>query len=80
MIQLKDEYIKIIGNNPMKIARLLTVRRSENEYEIIEMDIPVEFIIKGIEDELIKEVTDDADREGIILHVDINKILSKKDR
>ena len=40
MIQLKAEYIKIIENNPMKKARLVTVRRSENEYEIVEFDIP----------------------------------------
>lgn len=78
MIQLKDEYIKIIENNPMKKARLLTVRRSENEYEIVEFDIPEEYRNKGIEDELLREITDDADNEGVTLHVDINKIIPRK--
>lgn len=78
MIQLKDEYIKIIENNPMKKARLLTVRRSENEYEIVEFNIPEEYRNKGIEEELLKEVTDDADDQGITLHVDINNIMSRR--
>lgn len=77
MIQLKAEYIKIIENNPMKKARLVTVRRSENEYEIVEFDIPEEYRNKGIEDELLKSVTHDADEQGITLHVDINKIMRK---
>lgn len=75
---MKDEYIKIIENNPMKKARLVTVRRGENEYEIVEFDIPEEYRNKGIEDELLKEVTEDADNQGITLHVDINKIMTKR--
>ena len=62
----------------MKKARLLTVRRSENEYEIVELDIPEEYRNKGIEEELLKEITDDADNEGIILRVDINKMVAKR--
>ena len=62
----------------MKKARLLTVRRSENEYEIVEFDIPEEYRNKGIEDELLKETTDDADNEEVVLHVDINKIMIKR--
>lgn len=80
MIQLKTEYIKIIENNPMKKARLVTIRRSEDEYEIVEFDIPKEYRNKGIEDELLKEVTDDADNEEVVLYADISKITSKKDR
>lgn len=76
MIQLKAEYIRIIENNPLKKARLVTKRISENEYEIVEFDIPEDFRFKGIEDELLKEVTDDADNEGITLHVDINKMVA----
>lgn len=78
MIQLKDEYIKIIENSPVKKARLVTVRRGENEYEIVEFDIPEEYRNKGIEDELLKEITDDADNEGITLQVNINKIMTKR--
>ena len=74
---MKTEYIKIIENNPMKKARLTTVRRGESEYEIVEFYIPKEYRNKGIEEELLKEVTDDADNDGAILHVDINKILRK---
>lgn len=76
MIPLKAEYIRIIENNPLKKARLVTKRISENEYEIVEFDIPEDFRFKGIEDELLKEVTDDADNEGITLHVDINKMVA----
>lgn len=75
---MKAEYIKIIENNPTKKARLLTERISKNEYEIVEFDIPVEHRDKGIEDELLKEVTYDADNERITLHVDINKIMTNK--
>lgn len=75
---MKAEYIKIIENNPMKKARLVTVRRGENEYEIVEFDIPEEYRNKGIEDELLKEVTDDADNEEVVLHIDINKIMTKR--
>ncbi len=78
MIQLKTEYIKIIENNPMKKARLVTIRRSEDEYEIVEFDIPKEYRNKGIEDELLKEVTDDADNEEVVLYVDISKIMAIK--
>lgn len=59
----------------MKKARLVTVRISENEYEIVEFDIPKEYRNKGIEDELLKEVTDDADDKGVTLRVNIDKIL-----
>jgi len=76
---MKDEYIKIIENDPTKKARLVTKRISEKEYEIVEFDIPIELRIKGIEEQLLKEVTDDADNEGITLHVDINRIMAKKD-
>jgi predicted GNAT family acetyltransferase len=74
---LKAEYIKIIENNPINKAKLITLRRSENEYEIIEFDIPKEYRDKGIEEQLLKEVTDDADDEGITLHVNINNIMTK---
>jgi predicted GNAT family acetyltransferase len=77
---LKTEYVKIIDNDPTKKARILTRKISESEYEIIEMYVPMESNFKGIEEELLKEVTDDADRERITLHVDVNRILSKKDR
>lgn len=73
---MKTEYIKIIENNPMKKARLVTMRRSENEYEIVEFDIPKEYRDKGIEYKLLKEVTDDADEQGITLYVDIDKIIA----
>lgn len=76
MIKLKAEYVKIIENDPIKKARLLTERISENEYEIVKLDIPVEYRNEGIEEELLKEVTDDADNEGITLHVDINKMIN----
>lgn len=49
----------------MKKARLLTVRRSENEYEIVEFDIPKEYRDKGIEDELLKKVTDNPTMRGL---------------
>ena len=74
---MKTEYIKVIENDNMKKARLLTTKRGENEYEIIEFDIPEEYRNKGIEEELLKEVTDYADNEGITLYVDIDKILIK---
>lgn len=75
---MKSEYIKIVGNDPMKKARLLTKRINEHEYEIIELDIPEEYIDKGIGEELLKELTDDADNEGITLSVNINKMMTKK--
>lgn len=71
---MKTEYIKIIDHDPEKKARILTKKINENNYEIIEMDIPVEYRFKGIENELLEEVTDDADRENVTLHVDINNI------
>ena len=74
---MKTEYIKVIENDNMKKARFITTKRGENEYEIIEFDIPEEYRNKGIEEELLKEVTDDADNEGITLHVDIDKIAHK---
>ena len=74
---MKTEYIKVIENDNMKKARLLTTKRGENEYETIEFDIPEEYRNKGIEEELLKEVTDYADNEGITLYVDIDKIAYK---
>lgn len=72
---MKAEYVKIIENDPTRKATLLTKKISENEYEIIKLDIPKEYWYKGIEEELLKEVTDDADNEGVTLHVDINKMI-----
>lgn len=72
---MKTEYTKIIENSTKK-ARLLTKRISDLEYEIVEMDIPIELRFSGIEDELLKEVTDDADNEGITLRVDINRMMT----
>ncbi len=77
---MKTEYIKIVDNDPTKKARIKTKKISEKDYEIIEMYVPLELNSSVIGEELLKEVTDDADREGIVLHVDINKILPKKDR
>ena len=77
---MKTEYIKIVDNDPTKKARIVTRKLSENDYEIIDMYIPIECNSLTIGDEILKEVTADADREGITLHVDINNILSKKDR
>ncbi len=74
---MKAEYVKIIDNDPMKKARLLTVRISESEYEIVELVIPEGYRNEGIEDELLKEVTEDADNQGITLLVDINKMMAK---
>lgn len=77
---MKTEYVKIIDNDPTKKVRIITRKLSENDYEIVDMYVPMESNFKGIEEELLKEVTADADREGITLHADINRILSKKDR
>lgn len=74
---MKAEYIKIIDNDPTKKAMLLTVRISESEYEIVELVIPEGYRNEGIEDELLKEVTEDADNQGITLLVDINKMMAK---
>jgi predicted GNAT family acetyltransferase len=79
VIQLKTEYIKIMKNNPVKKAKIVTKRISEKEYEIIEFDIPIELRQNGIAEQLLKEVTNDADNEGVTLHVDINKIMANKD-
>lgn len=75
---MKDEYVKIIENNPTKKARVVTKRISENEYEIVKFDIPAEYIDGGIGEQLLKEIADDADNEGVTLHVDINKIMAEK--
>ena len=74
---MKAEYVKMIENDPMKKARLITARRGENDYEIVKFDIPEEYRNKGIEEKLLKEITEDADNEGITLRVDINKIIRK---
>ena len=73
---MKAEYVKMIEND-MKKARLITARRGENDYEIVKFDIPEEYRNKGIEEKLLKEITEDADNEGITLRVDINKIIRK---
>jgi len=77
---MKTEYIKIIDNESTKKARIVTRKLSEIDYEIIDMHIPIEFSHTKIGEDLLKEVTADADRESVTLHVDINRILSKKDR
>lgn len=70
------EYIKVIENNPMKKA----ARISEDEYEIVEFYVPKEYRNKGIEEELLKKVTDDADNEGVTLRVDINNMMTKNSK
>ena len=76
---MKTEYVKIIENDPTKKARLVTAKRSENEYEIVEFYVPREYIDKGIGEELLEEVTSDADKEMITLHMNIDKILRGKE-
>jgi len=77
---MKTEYIKIIDNESTKKARIVTRKLSETDYEIIDMYIPIEYSLTEIGEDLLKEVIADADGEGVTLHVDVNRILSKKDR
>jgi len=77
---MKTEYIKIIGNDPTKKAKITVRKISENDYEIVDMYVPMGSGFTEIGEELLNEVTADADKESITLHVDINRILSKKDR
>jgi hypothetical protein len=72
---MKNEYIKTIENNPTKKVRIVTKRISEKEYEMVKFDIPTEDTDGEIVEQLLKEITDDADNEGIYLSVDINKIM-----
>lgn len=72
---MKNEYIKIIENDPTKKVRIITKRISEKSYEIVKLDIPTEDINGETVEQLLKEITDDADNEGIYLSVDINKIM-----
>ncbi len=76
---MKTEYIKIIDNDPMKKARIITRKLSEDNYEIVDMYVPMGPGFSEIGEELLREVTADADKESVTLHVDINRILSKKD-
>ncbi len=73
---MKGEYKKILDNNSTKTARIVTKKLNEKEYEIVEMDIHTEFNFEETGYELLREVTFDADREGITLCVDINKIMN----
>jgi hypothetical protein len=73
---MKDEYIRIIDGDPTRKAIATTKKISDLEYEIVEFDIPVDYIEIG--EELLKEITADADNEGITLKVDIDKILPDK--
>lgn len=77
---MKKDYIKIINNDPTRKARITTRKLSDTDYEIIDMYVPMGSDYVEIGEELLREVTADADKESVMLHVDINKILSKKDR
>ena len=73
---MKDEYIRTIDGDPTKKAIVITKRISDLEYEIIKFDIPIGHIEIG--EELLKEITADADKDGITLRADIDKILPEK--
>jgi N-acetylglutamate synthase-like GNAT family acetyltransferase len=75
---MKEEYVRIIENDPTKKARIITKKISEKEYEIVKFEIPVEYVDGGVGEQLLQEITEDADKEGIALSVDINKIMSEK--
>lgn len=75
---MKEEYVRIIDNDPTKKARVITKRISEKEYEIVKFDVPVECIDGETWERLLQEITEDADKEGVTLSVDINKIMSEK--
>lgn len=73
---MKYEYTRIIEGCPKKMARIVTKRISDLEYEIVKFEIPT--CHTEIGEELLKEITDDADKNGITLKVDIDKILPEK--
>ena len=75
---MKEEYTKIAESDPTKKARAVLKRLSEKEYEIVKFDAPIELIDGGLGERLLQEIIDDADNEGVILHMDINKIIAEK--
>lgn len=75
---MKEEYVKIAENNPKKIARAVLKRLNEKEYEIVKFAAPIELIDGGLGEQLLQEIADDADNEGVVLRVDINKIMSEQ--
>jgi hypothetical protein len=75
---MKDEYIKIAENDPTKKARAILKRLNEKEYEMVKFEAPIELIDGGLGEQLLQEIVDDADKEGVTLHVDINKMLIEK--
>lgn len=75
---MKEEYIKIIGNDNKKEARAVLKRLNEKEYEIVKFVSPIELIDGGLGEKLLQEIIDDADNEGVALSVNINKIMSEK--
>lgn len=75
---MKDEYVRIIENDPTKKARAVLERIGDLEYEIVKFDIPTGYTDGEVGEQLLKEITDDADSEGVTLHADINRIMTKE--
>lgn len=64
---MKTQYKKTIEDTPMNEARLLTLKKGDNEYEI-DIKVPEGHRCKGIGTGLLTEVTSDADNEGATLY------------
>ena len=73
---MKLEYEKEIEGFTGQKARLLVLKINEKEFELMHFDIPEECGSKTFEimEELLGQVTSDADKEDIVLRVDFKKV------
>ena len=72
---MKLEYEKEIEGFTGQKARLLLSKINQKEFELMHFDIPEECGSKiEIMEELLGQVTSDADKEDIILRVDFKKV------